>query len=131
MRRPIDCLVAALCIYAAIHSTAAAFTKKGDYLSMTLDPGDTWIDGRDLLNICTSSDSQQRSTCAGYVIASADAYNSGGKVWRNCIARGTDSETLIAIVVAHLRRWPVAQHHSADALVGDALQEAFPCPAKR
>lgn len=114
-----------------LSNSGQALYKRGDFWSKNLDPGDLWFDMDDLLKACTSTDERSKSLCIGYVIATADSFNVGGKVWRSCIPKGTDVQYVIKIIVDDLNKHRWMGYVIASDYVADVLRNNFPCPPQR
>ena len=90
------------------------------------------LTGNDLLQRCSASASDnpvQWGVCLGYVMAVADLLGQGRPVngVRACVAADVTSGQLMDVVRQWLERNPARRHINGAALVGVALQQAFPC----
>ena len=98
------------------------------------------LDGNQLLDLCTRPASYGR--CVAYILGVVDAAWIAGR-WRSGVggeailgsARwcppppGLNGQLAAAVVIPYLQRNPRDRHFAASALIADALQNTWPCPA--
>jgi hypothetical protein len=98
------------------------------------------LDGNQLLDLCTRPVSYGR--CVAYILGVVDAAWIAGR-WRSGVggeailgsARwcspppGLNGQLAAAVVIPYLQRNPRDRHFAASALIADALQNTWPCPA--
>jgi hypothetical protein len=90
-----------------------------------------FLDGNNLLERCSGA-GYELGVCAGYVMAIADAMHGDNSVlgYQACMDVEVQSQQVVDIVVAALRRSAAVRHLAARGLVAKAIAEAFPCPSQ-
>lgn len=98
-----------------------------------------FMTGNTLYAHCTSANASDQSFCFGYTAAIADAAQGppqplpgGGEKsvagYTQCGPETVTNQQVTDIVVRYLAAHPEIRHTAAWALVGSALEQAFPCP---
>ena len=81
--------------------------------------------GNDLLQHCSADGGFSTGVCQGYIRAIADTFRPG------CAPAGVTYGQVKDVVVKHLRENPQTRHREAVDLIGEAMSQAWPCPAPR
>jgi len=76
---------------------------------------------------CESTNLGLQGLCLGYVMGVADALAKQ----KICTPSSVTAGQLESITKKYLNEFPERLHYSADSLVADALNKAFPCSGKR
>jgi hypothetical protein len=87
-----------------------------------------YVDGRQLLTMCSSPPGPQRVWCMGYVTGVAGAMGiSPVNGYSACIPRDATVADLVAVVVRRVPSYPSIGGYGAAGLVAHALADIFPC----
>lgn len=87
-----------------------------------------YIDGRQLVGMCSSPPGPQRVWCMGYVTGVAGAMGiSPINGYSACIPRDATVADLVAIVVRRIPSYPSIGGYGAAGLVAHAFADVFPC----
>ena len=79
------------------------------------------MDGQDLYRYCKAG----YPLCFGYILGATDAIN-----WLRddiCIPAGSNGETLAAVVVNWMERFPAKRTEAGQMVVFNALKDAYRC----
>lgn len=94
-------------------------------LVATAAQAQTFKDGNTLYAQLTSLTPVEMMVGLGYVQGVHDTSTPA-----HCSPAGLTGNQLMDLVAAHLRANPATRHYSADLLVIEALQKAYPCPKR-
>jgi Rap1a immunity proteins len=88
-----------------------------------------YVDGRQLLGMCSAPPGPQRVWCMGYVTGVAGAMGINPiNGYSACIPRDATVADLVAIVVRLVPSYPSIGGYGAAGLVAHAFADVFPCP---
>ena len=91
-------------------------------LAMSTEAPGSFADGNRLHGYANSDDPVQLSIFFGYVTGVVDAH------WGAlCIPKDASSAQIKDMVKVYLEDHPEERHHTADSIVINAINEAFPC----
>lgn len=82
------------------------------------------VSGNDLLEYCSGS-AFSTGICFGYIRAIAENLRPG------CAPAQVTYGQVKHVVIKHLRDNPESRHQDALPLIGEAMERAWPCPARR
>ena len=95
------------------------------------------LSGDQLLSLCTANiggtgNPMKAAQCMGFVVGVADTFDckedDHGYRWNAAAARSQPE--LVHTVIQYIKSHPDALNTSGHIAIGQALSEAFPCPAK-
>src|SRR5690606_32802918 len=80
--------------------------------------------GETLHDACGSTDEKLRLFCAGYATGVVDSFDRSSAPF--CLPPGASPHQIMHVVSAYLRQHPKVRQVPADAVVLDAVSQAFP-----
>jgi hypothetical protein len=113
---------------AAVIAAVAAGALLVTELTSCAAHANDYIDGRQLLTMCSSAPGPQRVWCMGYVTGVASAMGiSPINGYSACIPKDATVADLVAIVVRRLPSYPSIGGYGAAGLIAHAFADVFPC----
>ena len=90
----------------------------------------TFLTGNKLLEFCTKTSAEVNlNACRGYIIGVIDAFENDQipTEYKLCVPKGVDSGQVADVTRNYLTGHPEKRHLTANSLVWNAINEAWPC----
>ena len=108
-----------------------ALLASASMVSQASAKGSFFLTGNELLNQCQDNSLVRQGDCMGFTSGVSDAMASSTlHGWTACVPNQVTRGQVKDIAVQFLVKHPEWRHLTAVSLVANALDEAFPCPAK-